>query len=344
VSDSCPEAFRHDLRLVARNEVKRFVERHFPLDDALRPVEFLGKFFRSAVFDTEVKQLENLLAAVPTVVLYSDLSDEKLYLHLRAWGLPQPVADTVAWDWEEALEALKAQGLSEKQALREVRRTTIGLYQWFAALLADVYFLSVNPLHEPRLLGKDDADPVTEPYLAGLRDLQRQVRETYERKARGRRDVAKVQALQKRTAEALDLPVHFQHKLKSGGLGPMMTVIPAGSFLMGSPSDEPERSNDEGPQHLVTFAKPFAIGRYAVTFEGYDRYCDAVGKSKPGDKGWGRGRRPVINVSWEDAMACRAWLSGETGKRYRLPSEAEWEYACRAGNHHGVLVGRRHHA
>ena len=85
----------------------------------------------------------------------------------------------------------------------------------------------------------------------------------------------------------------------------------------------------------------FAIGRYPVTFAEYDHFCDATGREKPDDEGWGRGRMPVINVSWDDAVAYAAWLSEQTGKRYRLPSEAEWEYACRAGTEHSLLVGRR---
>ncbi|MDS4040247.1 MAG: SUMF1/EgtB/PvdO family nonheme iron enzyme [Candidatus Competibacter sp.] len=123
----------------------------------------------------------------------------------------------------------------------------------------------------------------------------------------------------------------FQERLRDGGMGPEMVVIPAGEFLMGSPADESERQANEGPSHLVAFAQPFAMGRYAVTFEEYDRFCEATGRKKPDDSGWGRGRRPVINVMWEDAVAYCVWLSSETGASYRLPSEAEWEYAARAG-------------
>ena len=141
----------------------------------------------------------------------------------------------------------------------------------------------------------------------------------------------KVQALQRDTAQSLGLAATFRDALQSGGEGPLLAVIPAGSYLMGSPGDEPERSGDEGPQHTVSFSKPFAIGVYAVTFDEYDRYCKAVKKSLVSDQAWGRGRRPVINVSWEDAVAYCAWLSEQTGKHYRLPTEAEWEYACRAG-------------
>ena len=111
---------------------------------------------------------------------------------------------------------------------------------------------------------------------------------------------------------------------------PTLVHIPAGQFLMGSPEDEPGRYPNEGPQHLVTI-KPFAIGRYPVTFDEWNAFAAATGGYQPSDKGWGRGRRPVINVSWDDAQAYLAWLRVVTGEPYRLPSEAEWEYACRAG-------------
>jgi formylglycine-generating enzyme required for sulfatase activity len=112
---------------------------------------------------------------------------------------------------------------------------------------------------------------------------------------------------------------------------PELVVIPTGEFMMGSPEREDGRYDPEGPQHRVTIGQRFAIGRYPVTFDEYDRFCEAKRGDKPADGGWGRGRRPAINVSWDDAQAYIAWLSQETGRAYRLPSEAEWEYACRAG-------------
>ena len=142
---------------------------------------------------------------------------------------------------------------------------------------------------------------------------------------------AQVQSLQKAAAEALGRPVVFRDRLQSGGEGPELVVIPAGPFLMGSPDSEEERRREEGPQHQVTISRPFALGRYAVTFDEYDAFCADSDREQPGDEGWGRGSRPVINVSWNDAVAYCAWLSGQTGQAYRLPSEAEWEYACRAG-------------
>jgi formylglycine-generating enzyme required for sulfatase activity len=112
---------------------------------------------------------------------------------------------------------------------------------------------------------------------------------------------------------------------------PEMVVVPAGSFTMGSPSGEMGHEPDEGPQHRVTFARPFAVGKFAVTSDEWDA-CVADGDCsyKPSDEGWGRGRRPVINVSWGDAKSYVAWLSRKTGKPYRLLTEAEYEYAARA--------------
>ena len=112
---------------------------------------------------------------------------------------------------------------------------------------------------------------------------------------------------------------------------PQMVVIPAGTFVMGSPPGEEGRRKSEGPQHRVTVRR-FAIGKYEVTFAQWDA-CQAAGgcSHRPKDLGMGRGNRPVINVSWNDAKQYVVWLSKKTGKRYRLPSEAEWEYAARAG-------------
>ena len=108
-----------------------------------------------------------------------------------------------------------------------------------------------------------------------------------------------------------------------------MVVIPGGHFQMGCVSGK-NCERDEKPVHEVKVAS-FALSKYEVTFEEYDRFTAATGHKRADDEGWGRGRRPVINVSWEDAAAYTKWLSAKTGERYRLLSEAEWEYAARAG-------------
>ena len=97
---------------------------------------------------------------------------------------------------------------------------------------------------------------------------------------------------------------------------PEMVVVPAGSFTMGSPASEAERYSDEGPQHRITFGRSFAVGRFAVTFEEWDAcVADSGCKGyKPGNAGWGRGRLPVIDVSWDDASAYVAWLSGRPAR------------------------------
>lgn len=111
---------------------------------------------------------------------------------------------------------------------------------------------------------------------------------------------------------------------------PEMVVMPAGEFMMGSPESERGRGKDEGPQRKVTIRQPFAVGKFEVNFAQWDA-CVAEGgcTEKPADQGWGRARRPVINVSWDDARQFVAWLAKKTGKPYRLLTEAEWEYAAR---------------
>ena len=126
----------------------------------------------------------------------------------------------------------------------------------------------------------------------------------------------------------------FADALASGGTGPEMVVIPAGTFRMGCLSYDDTCFDDEKPVHDVQIPRPFALSKYEVTFAEWDA-CVAAGGCKghrPDDVGWGRGSLPVINVSWSDAQAYVSWLSKGTGNTYRLPSESEWEYAARAGS------------
>src|SRR5262249_9637758 len=136
-------------------------------------------------------------------------------------------------------------------------------------------------------------------------------------------------------------------------IGPEMVVVPSGSFLMGSTDNEiaalhkaegqpaENRFLSEAPQHEGTIPKPFAVRPFPLTFDEWDEaqrdgdWARLTGEAPyfPSDNGWGRGNRPVTDVSWIDAQVYIKWLKGKTGKLYRLLSEAEWEYVCRAGTH-----------
>ena len=118
----------------------------------------------------------------------------------------------------------------------------------------------------------------------------------------------------------------FRSALKSGGKGPEMVVVAPGEFTMGN-----NRRPFTSPEHKIAIRRPYAIGVHEITFNDYDRYAKASGRALPSDEGWGRDTRPVINVSWQDAQRYAKWLSKETGLNYRLASEAEWEFAARAG-------------
>ena len=140
----------------------------------------------------------------------------------------------------------------------------------------------------------------------------------------------------------------------SGTVPAGFVLVPGGTYTMGSPPNEAGRQDDE-VQHQVTVSS-FAIAKYDVTFDEYDVYCAATGAAKPYDSGWGRGSRPVIYVSWYDAVAYCNWRSGQEGRKaaytisgtnvacyfsangYRLPTEAEWEYAAKGGSQANSLA------
>ena len=122
---------------------------------------------------------------------------------------------------------------------------------------------------------------------------------------------------------------------------PELIVVPSGSYKMGSIASEDGRYATEGPRHVVTIGETFAVSVYEVTFAEWDACAEERGceRYRPDDSGWGRGRRPVINVSWQHAQSYVTWLSQKTNQEYRLLSEAEWEYVARSGTTTAYHVG-----
>ena len=139
--------------------------------------------------------------------------------------------------------------------------------------------------------------------------------------------------LEDRLSAAREAELHRAgRRFRDCGECPEMVVVPSGSFTMGSPSSEEDRYDDEGPRHRVNIGYPLAVGVYEVTFSEWEACVNAggCGGHRPKDGGWGRGNRPVINVSWDDVESYVRWLSARTGHKYGLLSESEWEYVARA--------------
>jgi WD40 repeat protein len=152
ISEDFPISFRDSLNKEIRNQLKIFLEKHYPLHGDLCPVEFYGKYFERSVFDAEVKQLETILSAVPTAIIYTDITDHEVYFNVRFWGLEKPVSLSFEpWNWEEVKRQLDEAGNDEKQSFRIIRQTIVTLHKLLAAFLADWYYLNIDPNYEPQL-------------------------------------------------------------------------------------------------------------------------------------------------------------------------------------------------
>jgi len=195
----------------------------------------------------------------------------------------------------EAVRLAELQRQAEAQRLAELQRQKAAETQRIAELEAKL---------------KRESDLQQQALLQQIAELKKQQADSQQ------------QDEQKRAGEV------FRDRLKDGSSGPEMVWIPEGRFKMGDIQGGSD--SDEKPVHWVS-VKKFAMGRYEITFAQYDKFATATGREKPSDSGLGRGNRPVMNVSWLDVTAYAKWLSQQTGQQYRLPTEAQWEYAARAG-------------
>ena len=155
-------------------------------------------------------------------------------------------------------------------------------------------------------------------------------------------NIHQIKALQVETATLATLSPFFRDPLKIGGFAPEMAVIPAGRFEMGSDSNEYGHRREEAPRHLTSILRPFALGIYPILAEEFAIFHRATEWYLRPELIWHQGRYPTINIRMEDVKLYLAWLSEQTGHTYRLPTEAEWEYAARAGTttpfYHGDSV------
>jgi len=155
ISEDCPESFQNNLEKDIRNGLKGFMAQYYSLDNKQCPVEFYGKYFNRSIFDVEVKQLEVLLSPIPTVILYSDVTDYEVHFHVGFWGLLSSTVSMITvqpWNWEGFKEELEVAGRDEKQSLRLVRQLIVTIHKLLASFLADLYYLAIDPCYEPQLL------------------------------------------------------------------------------------------------------------------------------------------------------------------------------------------------
>jgi GTPase SAR1 family protein len=158
--EDCSE-FDVNLEKTIRGELKLFVERNYPIRSNVYPVEFYGKFFKRAVFDIEIRQYEKDLAPIPTVIMYSEMTDEKIFFYIHSWGFPGAGDLSLSWDWLKERERLeKSEGKTREESRSIIREAIVKLHKLLAAFWSDFYYLQINPHHKIRLFQLEEEFPV----------------------------------------------------------------------------------------------------------------------------------------------------------------------------------------
>lgn len=239
-------------------------------------------------------------------------------------SLPTSIDSLSNATWHKIKQWLRPAERHRPKSLTEVMRL----------LRADLFVSNATPLNESRTARRDNSAPrmptVTRWAIGGAGIAAAGVLGAalfWPSSELERSDVEKIES----AATTFDgLPQTLEEPLKDGGKAPKVEKLAPNTFQMGDLNGVGD--DNELPVHEVSIPTGFYFSKFEVTFAQYDRFAKATNKVLPPDNGWGRGNRPVINVSWYDAKAYTAWLSAQTGSEYRLPTEVEWEYSARAGS------------
>uniref|UniRef100_A0ACD5GTI2 WD40 repeat domain-containing protein n=1 Tax=Desertifilum tharense IPPAS B-1220 TaxID=1781255 RepID=A0ACD5GTI2_9CYAN len=189
ISEDCPASFRNNLRTEMRS-VGAFLNEHYSPQDSLSPVKFYSDYFNQPIADIDVERLQRILSPVPTIILYSDISDYAVTFRIGFWGVGNKEAtvfSTKSWNWEEAYELLLEAGKSETQSFRIIRKLIVSIHNLLATFWADSYYLQLDPHYEPKLFSLSDelvgeglAEEIIQPYLETLKELQKQQSYNYQ--------------------------------------------------------------------------------------------------------------------------------------------------------------------